>query len=52
MPENKPVTYEQLYGEPEPERPVQEHPADYCPYKEHKCLCWDHGCQAEVCIYA
>jgi len=51
-PENsmsKPLTDEQLWGLPESELP-QTQQVHECPYKGVQCLCWDHGCQADICV--
>jgi len=46
---SNPLTDEQLYGEPAKDS-EQQQAADYCPYKNVRCMAWDHGCQAKMCI--
>jgi len=46
---NKPLTDEQLWGLPESEFP-QTQQVHECPYKKVQCLCWDNGCQADICV--
>jgi len=38
-----------LWGLPESELP-QTQQVHECPYKGVQCLCWDHGCQADICV--
>ncbi|HIJ67456.1 MAG TPA: hypothetical protein HPP87_04615 [Planctomycetes bacterium] len=49
----KPLTYEQIWGEPEMDLGTEwcRQPADFCPYKDVQCPYWDGGCQPELCVY-
>ena len=50
---SKPLTYEQIWGEPETLGiGVMVEPVNnaLCPYKDIQCPYWDQGCQAELCV--
>ena len=46
----EPLTYEQLFGVPEPEVETLETPPDFCPYLKIKCPAWDGDCQLDTCV--